>query len=185
MTKRVRIQAFLAAAAVCLPVAGCGDADEGDPIPAGKAQDLSSQLDSVQSNVSKGLCDEATTAVDQARSTVDSLNQDGVGEDVQDALGDGVDNLDDLVRQDCQPEEEATTVPETTPTETETTPTETTPTETTPTETTPTETTPPSPTEPEPLPGEEQPPDEGDGAGQFDPNAKVPPGKAKKLKDAG
>ena len=104
---------------------------------------------------------------------MDTLDDDGVGSDVQDALGDGVDNLADLVRQDCQGEEEETTVPEET-TPTETTPTETTPTETTPTETTPTETTPPTPIEPEPLPGEEEEPDEGDGGAQF-----IPPGQAR------
>ena len=162
--RRSRLPAFLAAAAVCLPLASCGDDDVGDPIPPERARELNSQLDAVQSNVRQGLCDEATTAVAQARVTVDKLDDDGVGADVQDALGDGVDNLDDLVRQ------------ETTPMETETTPTETTPTETTPTETTPTETE-PTPTEPLPLPDDEE-PDEGDGGEQFDPN--VPPGQAKK-----
>ena len=180
MTRRSRIPAFLAAAAVCLPVAGCGDDDVGDPIPQAKVERLNSEFDAAQQHVQDGLCDEATTAVAQARATVDTLDDDGVGADVQDALGDGVDNLDDLVRQDCQGEEEETTVPEET-TPTETTPTETTPTETTPPETTPTETTPPSPTEPEPLP--EPQPDEGDGSGQFDPDAKIPPGQAKKPKE--
>jgi len=123
VTKSARIPALLAVAAVCLPVAGCGNADEGDPIPQAKVDRLITELDAAQQHVQDGLCDEATTAVAQARATVDTLDDDGVGADVQDALGDGVDNLSDLVRQDCQGEdEEETTVPE------ETTPTETTPT---------------------------------------------------------
>ena len=174
MTTSSRLPALLAVLAVCVAVAGCGDADEGDPIPQAKADRLATELDAAQQHVEDGLCEEATTAVAQARATVDTLDDDGVGSDVQDALGDGVDNLSDLVRQDCQDEEEETTVPEET-TPTETIPTETTPTETTPTETTPTETTEPTPVEPEPLPGEEEEPDEGDGGAQF-----IPPGQGKK-----
>ena len=173
--RRSRIPALLGVIALCLPMVGCGDADEGDPIPPAKVDRLNTQLDVAQQHVEDELCDEAATAVDQARATVDTLDDDGVGQDVQDALGDGVDNLATLVSRECRgDDEEETTVPEET-TPTETAPTETTPTETTPTETTPTETTPPTPIEPEPLPGEEEEPDEGDGGAQF-----IPPGQAKK-----
>ena len=166
--------AFLGAAVLCAPIAGCGDDDVGDPIPAGKAADLEAQLDTVRDLADQDLCDDASDRVDAARSTVDTLDDDGVGSDVQDALGDGVDNLSSLVSQQC--EEEVETVPETTP---ETTPeTETTETETTETETTDTETTETETTEPEPFE-----PDEEGGGGQFDPNADLPPGQEGKLEE--
>lgn len=172
MTTGARTTALLGAAVLCLPLAGCGDDDVGDPIPAAKAQTLDTQLNAVQQNVNQDECADALTAVDQARTTVDTLDDDGVGSDVQDALGDGVDNLGSLVSQEC--EEEVETTPETTPepTITETVPEETT-TETTPE---PTTTTPP-PTTTTPPTAE---PDEGDSGGtQFDPNA-LPPGQDKK-----
>ena len=175
MTTSAHIGALWAAAALCLPLAGCGDDDVGDPIPGGKAADLESQLDAVRDNVAQDLCDDAQQDVAEARATVDSLDEDGVGSDVQDALGDGVDNLGSLVSQDC--EEEVETTPETTP---EPTITETIPEPTTP-ETTPEPTT-PEPTTPVPEPEPE--PDEGDGGAQFDPDAeRVPPGQQKKLED--
>ncbi len=156
---------------MCLPLAGCGDDDDvGDPIPGGKAGTLESRLDAVRDNVDQELCDDAQQAVAEARATVDTLEEDGVGSDVQDALGDGVDNLGSLVSQDC--EEEVETTPETIPEET--TPEETIPEETTPEETIPEETT-PEPTTPVPEPE----PDEGDGGAQFDPDA-LPPGQQKK-----
>jgi outer membrane biosynthesis protein TonB len=177
MTTSARIAAFLAAAAVCLPLAACGDDDVGDPIPQAKADRLVTELDAARDQADQDLCDEAATAVDQARATVDTLDDDGVGSDVQDALGDGVDNLSSLVSDACEPEEVETTpetVPETVPPPTETIPPTT------------TETVPPAPTEPEPttpVPAPEPAPDEDDGGAQFDPNADIPPGKEKKLKD--
>jgi hypothetical protein len=170
MTSGARLPALLAAAAVSLALAGCGDADEGDPIPPAKAQTLDTQLDAVLQNVNQDECADAQTAVNQARSTVDTLDDDGVGSDVQDALGDGVDNLGSVVSQEC--EEEVETTPETTaePTITETVP-EPPPTETTPEPLPePTTTTPPSTTTE---------PDESDGGAQFDPDA-LPPGQEKK-----
>jgi hypothetical protein len=172
MTTRARIPALLAAAALCVAVAGCGDDDVGDPISADTAQTLASQLDAVQQNVQQDECDDAQTAVNQARSTVDTLDDDGVGSDVQDALGDGVDNLGNLVSQEC--EEEVETTPETTP---EPTVTETIPEPTTTEPTTPEPTTPePTTTTPPPTTTE---PDESDGGAQFDPDA-LPPGQEKK-----
>jgi hypothetical protein len=171
MSTSARIRALLAITAACAAIAGCGgDDDVGDPIPGGKARTLEAQLDRVRDNVDQDLCDDAQSAVTEARATVDALDEDGVGSDVQDALGDGVDNLGSLVSRDC--EEEVETTPETTP---EPTITETTP-EPTITETTPEPTT-PEPTTPVPEPE----PDTDDGGAQFDPNADLPPGKQKKL----
>jgi hypothetical protein len=170
MTSGARLPALLAAAAVSLALAGCGDADEGDPIPPAKAQTLDTQLDAVLQNVNQDECADAQTAVNQARSTVDTLDDDGVGSDVQDALGDGVDNLGSVVSQEC--EEEVETTPETTP---EPTITETVPEPTT-TETTPEPLPEPTTTTPPPTTTE---PDESDGGAQFDPDA-LPPGQEKK-----
>jgi hypothetical protein len=174
MTRRTRIGTILAAAAVSLPLAACGDDDVGDPIPNGRAAELEALLDQVRDNVDQDLCDEAAADAARARTTVDELDDDGVGSDVQDALGDGVDNLMSLVRVEC--EEEVETIPETTPEPTlpEPTITETTP-EPTITETTPEPTT--------PVPEPEPEPDEGDGGAQFDPNAEIPPGQQKKEDD--
>jgi hypothetical protein len=158
---------------VCLPLAGCGDDDVGDPIPGGKAGTLESQLDAVRDRADQDLCDDAQQAVAEARATADSLDEDGVGSDVQDAIADGVDNLGSLVSQDC--EEEVETTPETTP---EPTITETIP------EPEPEPTTPePEPEPTTPIPEPEPEPDEDDGGAQFDPDAQVPPGQGKKLED--
>lgn len=172
MRTGARLPGLLAAAAVCVPLAACGGDDVGDGIPPAKADRLVTELDAVRERVSEDLCDDAQTAVNQARATADTLDEDGVGSDVQDAIGDGVDNLGALVGQQC--EEPVETTPETTP---EPTITETIPEP----EPTTTETTPePEPTTPVPAPEPE--PDEDDGSSQFDPNA-LPPGKAKKLDD--
>jgi outer membrane murein-binding lipoprotein Lpp len=175
VTPPARIRLLSAVAALGLALAGCGDDDVGDPIPGGKAAELENQLDRVRDNFDQQRCDLAAAAVDDARATVDTLDDDGVGSDVQDALGDGVDNLASVVSSDCEKEEEVETTPETTP---EPTITETTPEPTT-TETTPEPTT----TEPTtPVPEPEPEPDEDDGSGQFDPGGvKAPPGQAKKL----
>jgi hypothetical protein len=170
--------ALAVAGAACLAVAGCGDADTGEPIPADKADAMDQQLDAVAQAAEESRCEDVGPAVSELQTQIASLNDDGVGDDVQDALADGADNLRSLANDSCEPEEPETT-PETTP-ETVTTPP---PTETVPppTETTPppTETTPP-PTTTTPV---EPPPDEGDGGGQFDPDGgggAVPPGQAKK-----
>ena len=167
MTARVHIGAAFAAIALSAPLVGCGEDDVGDPIPSGKAADLEAQLDLARANFDQDRCDQATTAVNEARTIADTLDDDGVGSDVQDAVGDGIENLGSLVAQDCEEEEPVETVPETTP---EPTLTETTP-EPTITETTPEPTT-PEPTTPVPEPEPE--PDEDDGGAQFDPNAEIP-----------
>ena len=172
MRTGARLPGLLAAATVCMPVAGCGDDDAGDPIPPAKVNRLETELDAVRDHVADDLCDDAQTAVNQARATADTLDENGVGSDVQDAIGDGVDNLGALVSQECEEEEPVETTPETVPEQTvpETT-TETTPEPTTPEPTTPT------PTAPEPEP------DEDTGGAQFDPNSPIPPGQQKKLDD--
>ena len=172
MTASAHIGALWAVAALGLGVAGCGDDDVGDPIPGGKAAELESQLDAARNSADQELCDDAQQDVAEARATVDSLDEDGVGSDVQDALGDGVDNLGSLVSQDC--EEEVETTPETTPeTIIETVPEPTTPEPTTPVPTTPEPTT--------PVPEPEPEPDEGDGGAQFEPD--IPKGQQKKDDD--
>ena len=166
MTTGAHIRGLLAAAAIAVALAGCGDDDTGDPIPSGKARTLERQLDAAAENVSQDLCDDAQSSVAEARATADTLDEDGVGSDVQDALADGVDNLGNLVSAEC--EEPVETTPETTP---EPTITETVPEPTT-TETTPEPTT-TEPTTPVPEPE----PDESDGGAQFDPDA-LPPGQS-------
>ena len=178
MTRSARIGAVLAAAAACVALAGCGDDDVGDKIAAARANDLEQRLDRIQSDIDAGACDEGATKIAQLRVEIDELDDEGVGSDVQDALGDGVDRLGELAREVCDENEEPVeTTPETTP---EPTITETTP-EPTVTETTPAPTT-PEPTTPVPAP--EPAPDEGGGQGQFGPGG-VPPGQAKKLEDDG
>ena len=128
----------------------------GRPIANARAGDLEQRLDEIQDDIDAGLCDEGATKIAQLRSEVDKLDDEGVGSDVQDALGDGVDNLGDLARDICEENEEPVeTTPETTP-------------ETIPEETTPETTPEPEPTTPEPepttpVPAPEPEPDEGDG----------------------
>ena len=178
MTRRARRASVLAAAAACLPLAACGDDDVGDnDLRRRGANDLEQRLDEIQGDIDAGSCDEGQAKIAQLRVEVDKLNDEGVGSDVQDAIGDGVDRLGDLARRVCEENEEPVeTTPETTP---EPTITETTPEPTTPEPTTPAPTT-PEPTTPVPAPEEE--PDEGDGEGQFGPGG-VPPGQLKKDDD--
>ena len=175
MTASSRTRFLLAATALSVAIAGCGDEDIGDPIPPAKRGTLETQLDAVRDNVDQDLCDDAQTAVNEARVTVDGLDDDGVGSDVQDALGDGVDNLGSLVSQQC--EEEVETTPETTPEPTVPEPTVPEPTTTEPT------TPEPEPEPTTPIPEPEPAPDENDGGAQFDPD--IPPGQQKKLEGDG
>lgn len=173
MTTRSRTAVLLACAALAPGLAACGDDDTGDPIPSGQARQLDRQLDRAEQQVTDGLCDEALETVVEARATVDGLDDHGVGGDVQAALGDGIDNLRDLVNFQCE-EEEVETTPETTP---EPLPPPTTETEPPETDTEPQETE----TEPAPEPEDEE-PDEGNGGAQFDPN-NLPPGQQRKLEE--
>ena len=181
MTLSRHATALLAAAAASIGIAGCGDEDTGEPIPADKANAMEQQLDAIALAVEESRCEDVGPAVSELQTQIATLDEDGVGDDVQDALGDGADNLRTVASDRCEPAAPETT-PDTTP-ETETTPPP--PTETTPppTETTPppTETTAPPPPE-EPQPPVEPPPDENDGGSQFDPSGggAIPPGQAKK-----
>lgn len=176
MTLSPRIPALLAAAAACLGVSACGGDDTGDPIPVDKAERLELRLDAIEQSVEDG-CVSVSAELQAAQANVASLDSDGVGEDVQDALANGLDNLRDLAVRECAAKVDEETTPETVPEETVPPETEPPPTETVPP---PTETVPP-PTEtvPPEVPDEEL-PEEGDGGAQFDPDAKIPPGQAKK-----
>ena len=123
----------------------------GRPDRQARASDLEQRLDEIQDDIDAGRCDEGATKIAQLRSEVDKLDDEGVGWDVQDALGDGVDNLGDLARDICEENEE---------------PIETTP-KTTPEPETPPETTPETDAEPEPSTQEAEPttPVPGAGAG--------------------
>ena len=153
----IRALTLLAAlAALALP--GCGGEDE-PTIPQENADRLVDLLR--QARVQAGdqdRCDKLQDLVAQIRAEVDQL-PDSVDRDTRRTLDDGVGNLEDDAREECEQAE-------TTPTETETTPTET---ETVPTET---ETVPP-PTETVPPPAQEP------GTGG------VPPGQEKKEKPKG
>jgi hypothetical protein len=183
VTPRSRIAPCFAAFVACVGISACGGTDAGDPIPPGKASAMERQLDAVQKAVDSGACEDVGPTVNALQATIGTLGASGVGEDVQDALADGADNLRGLAVSECSPEqdEETETTPtETVPTETVPPPTETTP---TPPPTTPTTTTPPAttPTTTTPAPV----PDEGDGDGQFDPGdgTATPPGQLKKGKE--
>ena len=172
MTLAAHIRALAAALAVGLTAAGCGSADEGDPIPGSKAAALEQQLDAVQAAVDEERCDDVPGAVSDLQATIGTLDDDGVGDDVRDALSDGADNLRSVARTDCEPEEDdpVETTPETVPTTPPTTPEVEPPPPPTeevppPTEEEP----PPPPEEEEPVDPVEPPPDEGGGGGQFDP----------------
>lgn len=138
-----------------LLAAGCGaDEEEGEPIPAGDAQALLTQLDQTQQLVDDGTCRGArfqVTGDGQLEDKVAALPED-VNPDVRQALEDGLDRLGDLIDQECGEDEE----PETDTTETEPeVPTETQEPEEDDDEETETE---PPPTETEPPPTETQPP---------------------------
>jgi hypothetical protein len=168
--RALTVLALLAA----LIVSGCGGEDE-PTIPAENADRLVDLLR--QARVQAGdqdRCDKLADLVSQIRSEVDSLPN-SVDRDTRRTLRDGVSNLEDHARSECENVE--TTETETTPTETETTPPPT-ETETVPP---PTETEPPPPTEEEPPPPPEEVPEE-PGTGGSEPGF-VPPGQEKKEKD--
>ena len=177
MTRSARIPAFFAAAVACLAVSACGGDDTGDPIPSGKSARLQERIDAVEQSVAAD-CDGLAGRLAAVQTTVASLDDDGVGTDVQDALADGVDNLRGLAERECalQPDEELETTPETTPAPEPSVPEPTAPEPTTPEPTT------PEPTTPEPAPIPEE-PEEDEGGAQFDPDARIPPGQAKKEGD--
>ncbi|MFL5910022.1 MAG: hypothetical protein ACJ768_05570 [Gaiellaceae bacterium] len=134
MTRRVRQPVVLAlAAALLLPVAGCGSSDKkGDPIAKADADQIVARLQEAKRRASPLRCN------DLRRDTIPAL-QDQVASlpttvdaDVRQTLSDGVNHLNDLVNQDCN--QQQTTTQDTTPTQTTTDTTPTT-TQTTPTNT--------------------------------------------------
>jgi hypothetical protein len=148
----VLLVALALGAAASLLVA-CGD--RSDLIPSRSASAINRHLDAVDSAVAAGECASASARLDQVRSDLRNLRQDGVSRKLVDNLEQNLSTLSARTSQECG----AATTPETTPpettttdtetettdTETETTDTETTDTtttETTPTDTTPTDTTP-------------------------------------------
>lgn len=171
MTRALTLLALLAA----LIVSGCGGEEE-PTIPSAEADQLVDLLR--QARVQAGdqdRCDKLLDLVSQIRAEVDSLPR-SVDRDTRRTLDNGVSNLEDDARSECENVE--TTETETTPTETETTPP---PTET---ETVPPHTEPePPPTETEPPPTETEPPlpEEEPGTGGSEPGF-VPPGQGKKEK---
>ena len=178
MTPTARIPALFAAGALCAAAIGCGGDDTGEPIPAGKAATMEQQLDAVQSAVDDARCEDIGLAVNTLQAEIGTLDSDGVGDDVQDALGDGADNLRSLATSRCERGAEE---------ETETTPVEPVPSTPLP-EPEPEPSVPEPEPEPEPSPEEEIPlpeeeePDEGAGEGQFEPDGGGvgPPGQEKK-----
>jgi hypothetical protein len=151
MRRLTALAACLALAAV--PLAGCGNKAPG--IPRGDASELISLLKKAQvESDDPQRCDELTGTIHDLAAKVRSLPS-GIDADVRETLTNGVKNLAESARAQC---DQAQTTTVTTPTvTTETVPpptTETTPpptTETTPpptTETTPPPTTPPVPTTP-------------------------------------
>lgn len=171
-----RALALLALLATLL-MAGCGGDDE-PTIPRAEADRLVDLLR--QARVQAGdqdRCEKLDDLVSQIRAEVEALPG-SVDRDTRRSLRNGVSNLEDKAREECEDAEETPT--ETTPTETEPPPTET---ETVPPPTE-TETEPPpteTETEPPPPPLEEF-PGEGNGEGPGNGNGGVPPGQEKKNK---
>ena len=164
MTARSTTLAVLAALVAI--GAGCGQDEEGAPIPADLAGTLERRLEVVQSQFEEGggacadILDKTRPVIEQDLDQVPS----DVDADVRSALRRSFDRLFELAESDC--DEQAGQ--ETTPTETETTPPEPPP-ETAPPETQATETTPPE-TQTEQLPpGQQQKQNQGGGK-------KAPPG---------
>ena len=153
MTRRLTaLAAWLVLGA--LVVAGCGDKEPG--VPRSDARELIALLKSAQSESDDPQkCEELAATIRDIQSKVESLPA-KTDRDVRDSLENGVKNLAESARSQCEETTttettpDTTTIPTTPPPSTETTPPETTPPETTPPETTPPETTPPTTTPPPP-----------------------------------
>jgi hypothetical protein len=127
MSKRLGTLLFVLAAAL----AGCGGGGDGGSIPSADADRLVTQLDQVTERATNGSCNSARFQIGELEQKVGALPR-SVDSDVRQKLNEGLDNLRNLVDDQCQERETPTTdTTDTTPTTTETTPTETQPTETT------------------------------------------------------
>jgi hypothetical protein len=157
--KRTQILAA-SGCAIALLAPGCGSDKEGKPIPQSSAQVLDNQLNSIQSRVDAGACNDVTDGSDPnttvVQNTINRLPSD-VDKDVRDALEESFRNLFQLVRDQCENTNTDTTPTETTPPTITETPTVT---QTAPPETT---TTPQTNTTPEKKPKK---PKDGGGNGQ-------------------
>lgn len=146
-------------------LAACGQDQKGKLLTPQEASDLTDSLDRVDTRFISDDCEGAQSALASAELDADSLSED-VDQDLRDALDSSLNQLRELLNDECKTE---TTETETTTTETKTTETETIPTET---ETVPTETeTIPTPTETTPTI-----PDGDAGPGPDDGGIEPPPG---------
>ena len=153
---RHRVILPLALAALAAPVAGCGQDNSRNLIPAANAETLVASVDRIEAACADSDVSAARAAVDDAKAQIAELPQ-RVDDRLEANMSEWLNRIERRLERDCKAEE----TPTPTPTETaEPTPTET----ATPT---PTETATPTPTvEPEPTEvPTEVPPDEGDGGG--------------------
>ncbi len=102
---RLVVSALLAA----VLVAGCGGSDT--QIPAGVAQALVREIDSIESRVSAGECRQAKSSMQQLGRTAGELPED-VDTDVRTTLAGGIDRLGRLVRAECKQKPKPTPKPE-------------------------------------------------------------------------
>jgi carbohydrate-binding DOMON domain-containing protein len=153
---RHRVILPLALAALAAPVAGCGQDNSRNLIPAENAETLVASVDRIEAACADSDVSEARAAVDDAKAQIAELPQ-RVDDRLEANMSEWLNRIERRLERDCEAEE----TPTPTPTETATpTPTET----ATPTATpTPTATVEPEPTE---APPEEEPtPEEGDSGG--------------------
>lgn len=141
-------------------LAACGSRTNPAMLPADNAAELKADLDDVLAAIESKDCGDASRAVAQVRSDLESLPS-GTSQRLQDRLREGADALEQQAAEECRATETTTST-----TTTETTKTETLPTVTTtppPVETTtvppPVETTPPAETVPTPPPVATVPPE--------------------------
>ena len=97
-----------------LPVAGCGDSDEGKLGP-GQAKGLTKQVDLAQGAIEDDQCGDAQAAATQGQKKAAGLE--GVDPELQDNLIDGFRRLSGRITAECDKPEKT---PTPTPTETET-----------------------------------------------------------------
>jgi hypothetical protein len=108
----------LAGIAVVLAGSGCGGDAEPRGIPQRDAQFLLSELEETQRRVDARACNDVEQGnLIRMQRNVDNMPDD-VAENVRDALSESIDNLSQLVEDQCKPKPKPKPVPEPTPTET-------------------------------------------------------------------
>jgi hypothetical protein len=129
MRVRSRQTAALAlAAAMAVPVAGCGGGKKGQPISRAEASQIIARLQEAERRNDPLRCNDLQRdTIPALRTLVDNLPA-GTDSDVKQTVSDGIDHLNDLVSQECNQQKVPT---ESTPTQ-PSVPTTTTPTESTP-----------------------------------------------------